>query len=242
MPQLAPHQGSVFLHSSFLISPLSVTVSGSTVLVYVVSSIAVASLREAGGPCSLTITCIARWILWWAEGLHIDLGSLPVYHGERQSASECVVQVQSDPEVRLDTHIGALSGSQQVVASDYSSVCHLITSPKFTYFSPFHVPRGMGPGAFLHTWVILLVYAYPPWALIPQVIRLLRLSSGVLVVLFALSWPQRLLILGLMGLVVITALALPSCPGLLRLPSFPQRHLGIHRLSFLAWHLASTPP
>ena len=39
------------------------------------------------------------------------------------------------------------------------------------YFLPFHDPQAMGTDALLHSWGNLQVYAFSPWALIPQVLR-----------------------------------------------------------------------
>ena len=110
------------------------------------------------------------------------------------------------------------------------------------YFSPFHIPKALGTDAFLHSWGNLLVYAFPPWALIPQVLKNLHSLSGVVMTLIAPCWPKWPWFLDLLDLVVDNPLYLPMCPDLLRLPHFRQRHLGIHRLSLHAWVLSSALP
>ena len=77
-------------------------------------------------------------------GRYPHCSSPPVYHGEEQCASGCVVQAQSSPRVRMDTQVGGLSGTQQEVAGDCRSVSHLIHSPMFTLF--FALPRSKGFG------------------------------------------------------------------------------------------------
>ena len=111
---------------------------------------------------------------------------------------------------------------------------HLIQSPLFDYL--FHDLQALGTDAFLHSWDSLLAYGFPPWALIPQVLRKLCSSFGVLMTLIAPYWPQRPWFPDL-NLVVDSPVALPSCPNLLNQPHFHRRHLGIHRLSFHTWRL-----
>ena len=95
---------------------------------------------------------------------------------------------------------------------------------------------------FLHSWDDLLVYAFPSWALIPQVLKKICSSSGVVMTLIAPYWPQRPWFPDLLDLMVDNPTALPSFLDLLRQPHFHRCHLGIHRLSLHAWRLSSDLP
>ena len=76
----------------------------------------------------------------------------------------------------MDTQDGDLSGPQQEAASDGRSVFAASSNHRCSlYFSPFHDPRALRTYAFLHSWDSLLVYAFQPWALIPQVLKKLQL-------------------------------------------------------------------
>ena len=46
------------------------------------------------------------------------------------------------------------------------------------YFLPFRDPQAMRTNALLQSWDHLQAYAFPPWAMIPQVLHKLRSSSG----------------------------------------------------------------
>ena len=46
------------------------------------------------------------------------------------------------------------------------------------YFSPFHDPNSIGTDALLQPWNGWQAYAFPPYALIPAVLKKLRSSSG----------------------------------------------------------------
>ena len=110
------------------------------------------------------------------------------------------------------------------------------------YFSPFHDPQALGMDAFLHNWDCFLLYQFPPWALIPQVLRKLCVSSSIQMTLIAPYWLQQPWFSDFLDLVVDVPVALPSSPDLLRQPHFYRRHLGIHRLSLHAWRLSSDLP
>ena len=110
------------------------------------------------------------------------------------------------------------------------------------YFSPFHDPQALGTDALLHSWDHLLVYAFPPWGLIPQVNCKLRSLSGDLMTLIAPYWPQRPWFPDLLDLAVDRPIALPHCPDLLRHPHFHRRHLRVRRLSLHVWRLSSALP
>ena len=110
------------------------------------------------------------------------------------------------------------------------------------YFSPFHDPSAVATDALLQDWSGWLAYAFPPWALIPAVLKKLRSSSGVLLTLVAPYWPQRPWFPELLDLVVDGPVTLPLSRDLLRQPHFHRFHLGVSRLSLHAWRLSSDLP
>ena len=59
------------------------------------------------------------------------------------------------------------------------------------YFSPLNDPMAAGTDVFLQEWDRLQAYAFPPFALIFQVINKLRSCKGTLMTLIALFWPQK---------------------------------------------------
>ena len=99
----------------------------------------------------------------------------------------------------------------------------------FPYFSPFHDRNALGADTLLQNWDSFQVYAFPPWSLIPLVLKKLRSSSGVLITLIALLWPQRPWYPELLDLVVDGPVPLPLSRDLLRQPHFHRHHLGISR-------------
>ena len=105
------------------------------------------------------------------------------------------------------------------------------------YFSPFH-----DPNALLQNWNGWQAYAFPPWSLIPAMLKKLCLSSGVLLTFIAPYWPQSPWFPELRDLVVDNPILLPWSRALLRQPHFHRHHLGVLGLSLHAWRLSSDSP
>ena len=110
------------------------------------------------------------------------------------------------------------------------------------YFSPYHNHNAMGTDALLQNWNGWQAYAFPPWSLIPTVLRKLRSSSGVLLTIVAPYLPQRPWFPDLLDLVVDGLVALPQSRDLLRQLHFHRFHLGVSRLCLHAWRLSSDSP
>ena len=105
------------------------------------------------------------------------------------------------------------------------------------FFAPFSDPMAAGNDAMLQSWARLVTYAFPPFALITQVLVRLRGSLGVSLNLIAPFCSQKDWFPDILDLLVEPSLALPLRWDLLRQPHmrrFPQ-HLPVLRLH--AWRL-----
>ena len=166
-----------------------------------------------------------------------------IYHGPSQCFSGLVISSESSFGVRMDSQDQSVPRALEEVASVNRPVCHLTQSPMFTIF--FTIPRsersGYGCSSPELGWVAG-VYAFPPWSLIPTVIKKLLSSSGVLLTIVARYWPQRPWFPDLLDLVVDSPVALPQSRDLLRQPHFHRHHLGVSGLSLHAWRLSSDLP
>ena len=107
------------------------------------------------------------------------------------------------------------------------------------YFSPFRDPNALATDALLQNWNGWQAYAFPPWSLIPAVLKKLQLSSGILLTIVTPYWPQRPWFPDLLNLVVDVLVALPLSRDLLRQPHFHRHHQGMSGLALHAWRLSS---
>ena len=67
------------------------------------------------------------------------------------------------------------------------------------YFSPFRDPNALGTDALLQPWDGWQAYAFPPYALIPAILRKLLSSSGVQLTIIAPYWPPEAVVSGASG-------------------------------------------
>ena len=205
-------------------------VSNSMVAVLADNSTALSYLRKRGHSISTPqLDCAEDPPL--GEVGRLDLGA-SVYPRHVQCSSGLLVSSESSLEW---TKVAGISGAEPQVAGDDRSFCHLVESPLFTIFRPSTI----GTDALLQNWDEYQVYAFPPWSMIPQVLKKPRSSSGVLMTLVAPFWPQRPWFLNLLELVVDDPIALPQCRDLLSQPRFHCHHLGMDKLSRHAWRLSN---
>ena len=165
-----------------------------------------------------------------------------IYYGETQCVGGHSFSPEPDLGLRVDAEAGGLQGSVQEVAGVNRPVCNIAKSPMFNIFSPYHDLNALGTDALLQSWNGWQAYAFPPWSLIPAVLKKLRSSSGVLLTIVAPYWPQRPWFPDLLDLVVDGPVALPQSRDLLRQPHFHRFHLGVSRLCLHAWRLSSDSP
>ena len=169
-----------------------------------------------------------------------DLSS-SVYHGSPQRSGGLAVSSQSSLGLQVDPQDRGISGAEEEVAGDDRSVCYLSHQCSI-YFSPFHDPNALATDALLPNWNGWQAYAFPPWSLIPAVLKKLRSSSGVLLTIIALYWPRRPWFPDLLDLVVDGPVALPLSHDLLRQPHFHRHHQGVSGLALHVWRLSSNSP
>ena len=213
----------------------------STVAIFADNSTAVAYLRKQGSTRSPLLNPIGQRILLWAESLPVVL--VPQFIMGRNNVLADFLsrpnQIQDSkwtlkPEVFMELR-KKWPAMIDLFATTSNHLCSL-------YFSPFHNQSALGMDAFLQNWDGYQVYVFPPWSLIPLVLKKLCSSSEVLMTLIALLWPQRPWYPDLLDLVVEGPIQLPRSHDLLRQPHFLCHHPGIHRLSLDVWRLSSYLP
>ena len=216
-------------------------VQGSVIALFADNSTAISYLRNQGGTRLRTLNSIAQRILRSAESLGVTLAPQFILgrHNVMADAlsrpnqvlgSEWSLKIEVFQELRKRWPV-----SIDLFATSLNHRCSL-------YFSPFHDRSAVATDALLQDWNGWLAYAFPPWALIPAVLKKLRSSSGVLLTLIAPYWPQRPWFPELLDLVVDGPVTLPLSRDLLRQPHFHRFHLGVSSLSLHAWRLSSDLP
>ena len=211
---------------------------GQQVALFSDNTTAVSYLKKLGGTRSATLNSTAQLILRLCEEDKIVL--LPQFIAG-------VLNVKAD----------ALSRKNQVLGSEWTLCPQVfrdirrlwpVTVDLFAtnlnhqlpiYFSPVMDPLSAGTDAFLQNWDGLEAYAFPPFAIVHQVILKLRQSNNSSMTLIAPFWPQRAWFPDLLELLVEVPVALPLRVDLLKQPHFNRLHRNLHVLHLAAWRLCS---
>ena len=170
--------------------------SNSTVALFSDNSTALAYLRKQGGTRSTILNAISQRILRWAET--IDLVLAPQFiqgkHNVLADSPSRPNQIQGSGWT-LKWEVFHLLNKKWPVMIDLfaTSLNHRCS----LYFSPFHNPSAIDTDALLQNWDGYQVFAFPPWSMIPLILKKLHSSSGVLMTLVAPFWPPEAVVPGL---------------------------------------------
>lgn len=122
------------------------------------------------------------------------------------------------------------------------SVDLFATSQNFrlqVFVSPFPDPMAIATDAFLFNWNQKELYAFPPMAIIRQVINKLQTSQDTYLTLIAPFWPRKEWFPDLLRLSVDAPRLLPQRRDLLRQPHFHRFHHDLQSLQLTAWRLSN---
>lgn len=212
---------------------------GKTVAVFSDNTTALAFLSHQGGTHSPSLNLEAQWILRWAETQDISV---------RTQFVSGVRNVVAD----------SFSRRHQVISTEWTlhqDVCRSIwklwgrplvdlfaTNQNYripAFVSPFKDPLAVGTDAFLFEWNNKDLYAFPPFAVIRQVLNKLQESQRVTLILIAPFWPRKEWFPDLLRYSADTPRLLPFRKDLLRQPHFHRFHHNLPALRLTAWKLSS---
>ena len=216
-------------------------ITNSTVALFTNNSTVVVYLRNQAGTRSQLLNSIAQHILRWAESLPVVLAPQFI-----MGCNNVLADSLSRPNQILGSEWTLKAEVFQYLRKKWPvSIDLFATSLNHQccpYFYPFHDPNSLGTDALLQNWNGWQAYAFPPWSLIPAILKKLRSPSGVLLTIIAPCWPQRPWFPELLDLVVDGPIPLPLPRDLLRQPHFHRHHLGVSGLSLHARRLSSDSP
>ena len=163
-------------------------VRNTSVAVFADNTTALAYLKNQGGTRSAVLNQTAQDLLRWAE-LH-SLTLLPQFVKGRtlcSSGRPFSPKPNSEWTSKLSV-FHQLRKRWPVLIDLFATSLNYRCIP---YFSPFHDPNSIRTDALLQPWNGCQVYAFPPYALIPAVLKKLHSSFGLLLMIIAPYWPQR---------------------------------------------------
>ena len=223
----------------YALKGLKEMVTGKIVAVFADNTTALSYVKKQGGTKSWDLFHLVEELFLWLEEHKVIL--IPRF-------------IQGKTNVVADT----LSRRGQIIPTEWTlnaQVCEQLwkvwgrpqvdlfatslTNRLPIYFSPHLDPNALGVDALLQSWENLDGYAFPPFAIIRQVINKLRLSRNCRMTLVAPWWPQREWFPDLLELLVDTPRTLPQRRDLLSQPASRALHQGLHMLHLTGWRLSS---
>ena len=132
----------------------------------------------------------------------------------------------------VDAPSGCVQLALPALAGGNRSVCLSLSHRCSVYFAPVSDPMAVGTVAMLQSWDSLQAYAFPPFAMIGQVLAKVRASRSLELTLIAPFWPQRP---WFPELLILPPLPLPSRWDLLRQPRVRRFHQNLSMLRLHAW-------
>ena len=214
-------------------------VRGHSVLISSDNMTVVSYLRRQGGTHSLSLFRRVRDLLLWCQ------------------SQDIIVSVRHLPG-RLNVLADRLSRSSRPLVAEWtlsrpvlSQVFHHMDTPTLDLFAtrwnnrlPLYVSPVLDPAAFAVDamsldWDSLFGYAFPPFTLIPVVLRKIRSSASCCIILIAPLWPKRSWFTDLLDLLIDHPVPLPVTPDLLSQPPGRFLHPNPGLLRLHAWKLSS---
>ena len=212
-------------------------VQGQPVMVMTDNTTVVAQLRNQGGMLSRPLYSHTAQLLLWADSHNVSLvprhipGKLNVI-ADRLSRRHQVLNSEWTLSLSVLHQVWRLWGQLHV---DMFATADNARLP--TFVSPLPDPRAWRIDALSFTWTGLWIYLFPPFPLLPEVLRRISLTHCQ-AILIAPAWPSQPWFPLLLRLLVDLPRQLPLTRTLLRQPSSRVFHQEPLCLSLHAWRLS----
>lgn len=233
--QRSEHINSLELRAVWLgLQAFLSTVQDSSVMAMTDNTTAVGYIRNQGGTRSRQLNHLTNSLLRWSEDHGISLSARHV-PGKCNTLADSLsrrgpVSTNWSLNPQVCRALWKLWGQPHM---DLFATADNARLPLFV--SPVPDQRAWKVDALAHQWTGWWGYAFPPFALIPTVLRKVRLEHAT-VLLIAPCWPARPWFPDLLALLVDRPRRLPQIQALLRQGRRFHDHLGV--LNLHAWKLS----
>ena len=203
------------------------------------NSTALSYINNMGGIRSPCLGSLSRLLWEWCIGRDIFVSAQHIPGKLNFRADALSRDFPWNLEWSLDTEI-----FEQLLAMTFIPDIDLFASrfnAKFPKFVSWHPePGAMAVDAFRVSWSNLKCYAFPPFSLLPQVLRKVR-DDKALVLLIAPVWTTQSWYPVLLQLLIDQPILLPKGDTLLSLPHGSAHHPLKDDLVLAAWILSGNP-
>ena len=216
---------------------LKEVVCGKSLRLLCDNTVAVAYLRNEGGTHSLSLFQESKCILVWCLQHNVTLR--PFYlPGHLNSLADLLSRSSQVLGTEWTLHVAVFRQIHKLFPElDVDLFSTSLNNQLPRFISPCPDPAAWKADAFTVEWEHMTPYAFPPFKLIPEVLRKLR-SSPIQMILIAPAWPNQSWYPDLLGLLCDQPLQLPTWHRLLRQPLGQVYHQNPQLLHLHAWPLS----
>lgn len=213
---------------------------GRNVMVFSDNSTVVAHINKQGGTRSRSLSVHSEALNTWAFETKTSLRARHI-PGKRNVVADSLSRPNSLPATEW-----SLSDQmfERISSLWFRPLIDLFaTRYNFkvrTFFSPVPDDLALGVDAFSHSWDGLLAYAFPPVAVVPELLRKFRQSDCQLV-LVAPRWPKQHWYPDLLSRLIDHPREIPLSRHLLKQPRSSIYHLNPGCYNLHVWRLSNKP-
>ena len=211
LPHLTWHINALELRAVLLsLRELSPSLTGRTVRLMLDNLTAVCYIRKSGGTRSKRLNSIALELLRCAESMKVTL--VPVFiPGVRNVTADGLSRLGQVRDAEWTLRAEALTAIFGQWGQPWLDLFATRNNTRLSQFvSPHPHPMAYRTDALSFSWSNLgLLYAFPPWKLVPEVLKMFRVSTNVSLILIA---PMRALASWLPELIQLSRLRIPLEP------------------------------
>ena len=214
---------------------------GQTVLVMSDNSTVVSHIQRQGGTRSWTLCSQTLRLLQWCQAHDISLRSRFI-PGRRNVLADQLSRRSQILPAEWSLHPDVCHHLWKVWGAPHIDLFATSLNHKLPlYCSPFPDPEAWATDALVIPWDRLWIYAYPPPALLGQIIHKFGLTRNSRLILLAPLWPQQPWFAELLHLSTDHPRELPLWRTLLKQPHLDRFHPTPEVFRLHAWLLSNSP-
>ena len=212
-------------------------VKNSAVLLFTDNTTTMAYINKEGGTKSYQMYIITRDLLLWCHQRNVRLKATHI-KGSMNVMADLLSRNQNTVNTEWSLHpavVQSLWTQWFVPQIDLFATFYNKKLP--LYVSPFPDPEALCVDALSMNWNNLRAYAFPPFAILKQVMRKLEQSQNCELIMIAPFWPNQTWFAVLESLSVCNPVQLPLRFDLLKQPLQDLFHMNLTILNLHAWRL-----
>ncbi len=216
------------------------SVQGQVVLVSSDNTTVVAFINRQGGTHSIRLCLLTRELLLWCHARHISLRARHIA-GRKNVLADYLSRQSAPVLTEWSLHPSVCSAVLSRWGDPFVDLFATSLNHRLALFvSPVPDLRAWAVDAMSLSWALLDGYAFPPFVMLPRVLRKIR-QDRARITLVAPCWPTRSWFVTLLELLTELPIVLPARQDLLSQHAGQTKHRNVRMLNLHAWRLSGRP-